>query len=270
MPDRLYVARAAKHMWEEPPISGTGGSGTVFFSGCSLKCVYCQNGAISNGISGKEISVSRLSDIFLELSRSGAHNINLVTPDHYAYHIVKALELAKNAGLNIPVVYNTSGYCSVDTLKMFDGLVDIYLTDFKYITDSVAFKYSKAKDYPIKASVALSEMYRQIPLAVFSDGLMKKGIIVRHLCLPGNVSESKAVLKFLFETYENNICYSIMSQYTPIVNNKDYPELLRHLTKNEYFRVVNYAVKIGIENAFIQDGKASDESFIPPFDNTGV
>ena len=270
MPDKLLVARASAHMWEEPCISGDNGSGTVFFSGCSLRCVYCQNFMISRGNSGKEITIDRLSDIFLELQESGVHNINLVTPDHYTYHIIKALESARTKGLFIPVVYNTSGYSSVDTLRMYDGLVDIYLTDFKYATAEISEKYSGANDYPECATKALSEMNRQIPKTEFKDSLMKKGIIVRHLVLPGNVKESKSVLKYLFETYGNKLYYSIMNQYTPNGLTEKFPELSRRLRKTEYERVILFAEKLGIENAYIQEGETALESFIPSFDNTGV
>ena len=266
---KLFVSRAAPHMWEEPCISGTRGSGTVFFSGCSLSCVYCQNKEISRGICGTEIDAEKLADIFLRLEDSGCHNINLVTPDHFAEHIIEAVIFAKNRGLSVPIVYNTSGYCSVETLKRLCGLVDIYLTDFKYITPSVSKKYSNCENYAEYAKPALLEMIAQCGKPEFSDGLMKRGVIVRHLCLPKNVRESKLVLRYLAE-FGDSIYISIMSQYTPMGGCAEYPELNRKLKKEEYERVLSYAERLGIENAFFQEGDAAKESFIPPFNSEGV
>ncbi len=257
-------------MWEEPCISGTNGSGTVFFSGCSLRCVYCQNREISTGISGREITDNRLADIFLELQDKGAHNINLVTGDHYAVHIYNAVKTAKKKGLSIPVLYNTSGYCKASTLKMLQGLIDIYLTDFKYADSNASKRYSSAADYFEVAKVALAEMYRQIPKCSFSDGIMQKGIIVRHLVLPNNIKNSIAVLRYLSENYGNNLYVSVMNQYTPRGNLKEYPEIMRRVTKKEYDRVLSFVEKSGLCNVYIQEGSSASESFIPPFDNQGI
>ncbi len=267
----IYVSRAALHMWEEPCISGKNGSGTIFFSGCNLRCVYCQNKDISRGISGKEISVERLSDICIELMEKGAHNINLVTPTHYTDKIIEALSDAKEKGLDIPIVYNTGGYESVETLKKLRGIVDIYLTDYKYIMEETALKYSKAKDYPTVAKRALCEMSEQVGSCEFDDdGMMKKGIIVRHLLLPGHVNEAKKIVKFLYDTYKDDIYLSLMNQYTPSSDLEDYQEINRRVTQKEYDRLIDYAIEIGVENAFIQEGETALESFIPPFDCEGV
>ncbi len=273
--NRLLVARAALHMWEEPCISGESGSGTVFFSGCPLRCVFCQNGNIADCTVGKEITIERLSEIFLELQNKGANNINLVTPTHYTLHIAEALKSAKTKGLTIPVVYNTGGYEKVDTLRRLEGLVDIYLPDMKYMNPVLAKCYSHAEDYFRYAQEALAEMYRQVGQPVFDEetGLMKKGIIVRHLVLPGNTEDSKSIIKYLYEKYGDNIYMSIMSQYTPmksLCENGIYPELARKLSEAEYDEVIDYAIEIGVENAFIQEGDPADESFIPDFNYEGV
>lgn len=268
--DTLKVARAALHYYEEPCISGESGSGTVFFSGCNLKCVYCQNKSVSSGL-GKEITVERLSEIFLELQAQGANNINLVTPDQYALHIKQALLIAKEKELKIPIVYNTSGYCSVDTIRDLSDVIDIFLTDFKYMSSDNAKKYSLAADYPNIAKSALKQMFLQTGKPQYDkSGIMKKGVIVRHLCLPENTQDSKNVIKYLYETYGDDIIISIMNQYTPMGESK-YPELNRKLSEKEYDEVVDFAVELGVENAFIQEGEAADDSFIPDFSSfTGV
>jgi putative pyruvate formate lyase activating enzyme len=267
----LKVARAALHFWEEPCISGSKGSGTVFFSGCSLHCVFCQNEAIAQGMSGKEISNERLTEIFLELQEKGAHNINLVTPGHYVPDIVKALERGKNQGLLIPIVYNTGSYEKVDTLKQLEGLVDIYLPDFKYWDSEIARKYSHAADYPQVAKDAIAEMVRQQPVAEFDlFGIMKKGVIVRQLLLPGLVNDAKYIVKYLYETYGDNIYLSLMSQFTPLPHIDKYPELNRKVTPEEYDELVDYAIELGVENGFIQEEDVAEESFIPAFDGEGV
>lgn len=269
--DRLLVARAALHQWEEPCISGKEGSGAVFFSGCSLGCVYCQNREISRGIAGQEISVERLAEIFLELQAQCANNINLVTAGHYVPHVIRALESAKAQGLTVPIVYNSSGYERVDTLKLLEGLVDIYLPDFKYMDSQLAKALSGAADYPETAWEALQEMVRQQPTPKFDDrGMMKSGVIVRHLLLPGHVREAKRIIRCLHETYGNQIYLSIMNQYTPVETVKNDPLLGRRVTKREYGRVLDYALEIGVEQGFFQEGKTAMESFIPPFDGTGV
>lgn len=271
-PARITAARAALHMWEEPCISGEKGSGAVFFSGCSLGCVYCQNYRISGGSLGKEISEEQLCEIFLRLQdEDGAANINLVTAGHYVPQICLALERARSRGLSIPVVYNSSGYEKPQTLQMLDGLVDIYLPDFKYMDGGLAKAFSKAPDYPERAMEALACMVRQAPVCRFdADGYMTEGVIVRHLILPGHVKNSKAVLSYLHETYGDSIYISIMNQYTPVADFSDHPELNRKVTEREYERVLDYALSIGIENAFIQEGDTASESFIPLFDCQGV
>lgn len=268
--DTLKVARADLHYYEEPCISGESGSGTVFFSGCNLKCVYCQNKAVSSGM-GKEITVSRLAEIFVELQEKGANNINLVTPDQYALHIRKALKIAKEKGLNIPIVYNTSGYCSVETIKSLSDVTDVYLTDFKYFSKDIAQKYSLAKDYPLVAKSALNQMFLNAGKPQYNkNGIMTKGIIVRHLCLPENTEDSKNVIKYLYETYGDDIVISIMNQYTPMGKCK-FRELNRKLTDKEYDSIVDFALDLGVENAFIQEGETADDSFIPDFSSfTGV
>ena len=267
----IKVARAALHYWEEPCISGKRGSGAVFFSGCSLHCVFCQNREISDGKEGKVISKERLSDIFIELADKGANNINLVTPGQYIPDIVWAVNDAKSRGMKLPIIYNTSGYENVTELKLLEGIVDVYLPDFKYMDSTLSARYSRAKDYPSVAKQALSEMVRQQPDVVIDDatGLIQKGVIVRQLLLPGHVNDAKAVLKYLYDTYHDHVYISMMSQFTPIAL-KDYPEINRTVTKREYERLVNYALEIGITNAFIQDGDVAKDSFIPAFDCEGV
>lgn len=267
----IKVARAALHYWEEPCISGKRGSGAVFFSGCSLHCVFCQNREISDGKEGKVISKERLSDIFIELAGKGANNINLVTPGQYIPDIVWAVNDAKSRGMKLPIIYNTSGYENVTELKLLEGIVDVYLPDFKYMDSTLSARYSRAKDYPSVAKQALSEMIRQQPDVVIDDatGLIQKGVIVRQLLLPGHVNDAKAVLKYLYDTYHDHIYISMMSQFTPIAL-KDYPEINRTVTKREYERLVNYALEIGITNAFIQEGDVAKDSFIPAFDCEGV
>lgn len=249
----IKVARAALHYWEEPCISGKRGSGAVFFSGCSLHCVFCQNRAISDGKEGKVISKERLSDIFIELADKGANNINLVTPGQYIPDIVWAVNDAKSRGMKLPIIYNTSGYENVTELKLLEGIVDVYLPDFKYMDNMLSARYSRAKDYPSVAKQALSEMVRQQPDVVIDDatGLIQKGVIVRQLLLPGHVNDAKVVLKYLYDTYHDHVYISMMSQFTPIAL-KDYPEINRTVTRREYERLVDYAIKIGITNAFIQ------------------
>lgn len=272
--ENLKVARAALHFWEEPCISGDAGSGAVFFSGCPLHCVFCQNENIANGTVGKEISLERLVDIFLELQEKRANNINLVTPGHFVPQIVKALDQARKEGLTLPVVYNTSSYETVDTIKMLEGYVDIYLPDFKYMSPVLSKKYSHAPDYAEVAKAAIAEMVRQTGKAVFvngdEDNLILSGTIVRHLTLPGCMEDSMQILKYLHETYGDMIYISIMNQFTPLSNLEKYPELNRRITDEEYETLVDYAIEIGIENGFIQEGNTAEESFIPAFDCEGV
>lgn len=269
--ESIVAARAGLHMWEEPCISGENGSGTVFFSGCTLRCVYCQNYDIARATSGKEITKERLVQIFLELQEKGANNINLVTPTHYTKQIIWAVQTAKKNGLNIPIVYNCSGYEKVETLHLLDGIVDIYLTDFKYMDEMLAERYSKAKDYPEVAKAALAEMVRQTSEAEFDEeGMMKKGVIIRHLLLPGYLENAKAVVKYVYETYKDQVYLSLMNQYTPLPQVKAYPEIDRKVTEEEYEELVDYAIAIGVENGFIQEGETAEESFIPEFDHEGI
>jgi putative pyruvate formate lyase activating enzyme len=281
--EQITAARAALHMWEEPVISGTKGSGTVFFSGCPLGCVFCQNHSIALGKVGKEISTGQLVEIFFSLKEKGANNINLVTPTHYLLQIRQALESAKRQGLGLPIVYNTGSYEKAETLKMLEGLVDVYLPDMKYCAADISKKYANAPDYFVVAAKAIEEMVRQTGTMIFYkegfldeetfyDGetegiLMKKGVIVRHLLLPGCVEDSKKIIKYLYEKYENQIYLSIMNQYTPIGQiGENYPELGRKVTDEEYDEVIDYAIEIGVEQAFIQEGDTALESFIPEFD----
>lgn len=269
--DKLYVARAALHFWEEPCISGEQGSGTVFFSGCNLRCVYCQNHEISRMDAKKEVTVERLAEIFLELQGKGALNINLVTPTHYLVQIRAALDIAKKKGLVLPVVYNTSGYESAEVLRSMEGYVQIYLPDFKYMSRELAKRYSAAADYPDRAKEALEEMVRQAGTPEFSEeGIIQKGVIVRHLVLPDRIDDSKAVVEYLYKTYGDRIFISIMNQYTPLKQVEKIPELNRKITEAEYDEVVDYAIELGVENGFIQEGETQSESFIPSFDYEGV
>lgn len=270
--DKIRVARADLHFWEEPPISGDKGSGTVFFSGCNLRCVFCQNYDISRENFGKEISARRLAEIFIELQEKGANNINLVTPTHFINGIVKALNLSHEMGLKLPVVYNTSSYEKVESLKKLNGLVDIYLPDFKYMSSELSKKYSNAENYSEIAKKAIDEMVRQTKEPAFDEttGLMTKGVIVRHLVLPGCTEDSKKIIKYLYDTYGDNIFISIMRQYTPFGELEKYPEINRKITDKEYDEVVDYAVDLGVENGFIQEEEAASESFIPKFNLKGV
>ncbi len=267
----LRAARASLHMWEEPPLSGKTGSGTVFFSGCNLGCVFCQNSEIAHENKGVDISPERLAEIFLELQEKGAANINLVTAVHFTPHIILALDNAKAQGLHIPVVYNSSGYESVETLRRLDGYIDVYLPDYKYRDPSFAKSLSRAADYPKVAEKAISEMVSQIGECKFDEnGMMQRGVIVRHLVLPKHTDDSMAVLGYLHETYGDRIYISIMNQYTPMRKFEKYPELSRKLTTYEYEKVVKFAQKIGIRNGFLQSGEAAKESFIPSFDGRGI
>lgn len=300
MPDRLFAARAALHAWEEPCISGTYGSGTVFFSGCSLRCAYCQNHDIALGLSGKELDPARLAEIFLELQEKKAANINLVTPTHYVPSILAALDRARAGGLCLPVVYNTGNYETLDTVKMLSGYVDVYLPDFKYWSRELSSRYSGAPDYAEHAAENIAEMFRQVGAARFfapdaqnppgeSTGgslaatpedsgltesetcLIARGVIVRHLMLPGALSDSKKIIRYLYGTYGDSVYLSIMNQYTPIAKNLSaFPELNRRVTRAEYDKLTDFAIALGVENAFIQEGETAEESFIPEFIGEGI
>ena len=265
--EEIRIARAAPHMWEEPPISGKKGSGTIFFSGCNLRCIYCQNHEIAVSHLGYPVSADQLLRIFFNLQTQGVHNINLVTAGHYVKELLPVLQKAKGAGLQIPILWNSSGYESAETIRMLEGLIDIYLPDFKYINPKTAKEYSNAPDYPEIAKLSLAEMVRQagVPQIDKETGLMTRGVQVRHLVLPGHAQESRQILWYLCQTYGNGIGYSIMNQYTPMPQMKDHPLLSRRVTAQEYENVIRYAKQIGIENAFTQEGKAACESFIPEF-----
>lgn len=264
-PDNFRVARATLHFWEEPCISGKEGSGTVFFSGCNLKCVFCQNNEISAENKGVEISDEKLISIFENLISQGANNINLVNPTHYAKRLANVLSVWKSP---VPIVYNSSGYEEVETLKSLDGLVDIYLPDLKYIRAEKAQRYSKAQDYFEKASQALTEMRRQVE-DKFDGDIMKSGMIIRHLILPQNTNSSIAILDFI-KAYFPDTYVSLMAQYTPCGDLSNFPEINRKITKREYEKVVNYALDNSFDKLFIQELSSADKSFIPKFDFTGV
>lgn len=262
--DKAYISYYSLHKWEEPPISGERGSGTIFFDGCSLGCAFCQNSKISRGRNGKAVSSDELSDLMLKLQATGAHNINFVTPTHFLPTVREAIILSKKKGLSVPIVYNTGSYDNPEALKTLSGLVDIYLPDFKFYTEKTAEKYAKAPDYPNVARLSIDEMVRQAPSLEFDEGgLMKKGVIVRILLLPSHVAEAKLILKYLYSTYGDNIYISLMSQYTPMENMN--PPLNRKVTSEEYSQLVDYAERLGVTNAFVQEGEAASESFIPPF-----
>jgi len=265
--NKIKIARYSLHYWEEPCLSGENGSGTIFFSHCNLKCIYCQNYEISTKNCGKEISIDRFVEICLELQSIGALNINLVTPTHFIPLIKEGLIIAKEKGLSIPIVYNSSGYENVEALKLLDGLIDIYLPDFKYFDDNLAINFSNVKNYFNTAVLAIDEMYRQVGSPIFDKDIMIKGIIVRHLLLPGHNDDSKKIIKYLYDKYKNKIFISLMNQYTPVRKIDNYNELNCIVTDNEYDDLINYACDLGITNAFIQEGETQKESFIPDFNN---
>ena len=302
---QVQLARAALHFWEEPPISAQAGSGTVFFSGCPLRCVYCQNASIANGSVGRAVSIPRLAQIFLELQARGANNINLVTPTHFVPQVCEALDVARSGcvrpraevlediaahpeafpfarleamRLDLPIVYNTGGYESVETIEALAGHVDVFLTDFKYASSEVATRYSHAPDYPQAASVALDAMFELVGEPSFTQDcaqdalLMQRGVIVRHLLLPGNLTDSLAVMRVLAaKPYATQLWLSLMSQYTPLPGvGQRYPELTRTVKEDDYLALVDYALALGFENSFMQEGGAAEESFIPAFDYEGV
>ena len=267
----LKVARSALHYFEEPSISGTNGSGTIFFSGCNLKCCYCQNKEISNDNFGINISVERLSELMLELQAKKASNINLVTPTHFVPSIIEAIKLARKKGLSIPIVYNTSGYESVATIKQLAGYVDIYLTDFKYFDNKLGEDLSKVKNYFEIASLALEEMYKQVGINKFaSNGMMTKGIIVRCLVLPTKGTDTKKIINYLYKKYQDNIYLSIMNQYTPVNHSDTFTFLNDKVSDKAYDDIINYALDLGVKNAYIQEGETQDKSFIPPFNLEGL
>lgn len=267
MPVLPTLARAALHMWEEPPISGTRGSGTVFFSGCSLRCVYCQNEVISHQNFGKTVSVQRLREICTDLINQGAHNINFVNPTHFSHVLSELLEHP----FNVPIVYNTGGYDKVETLQSLEGKVDVYLPDLKYLDSSYAARYSGASDYPETATAAIMEMYRQTGPCVFDeDGMLKKGVIIRHLLLPGRLEEAKEVMDWVANHFApGDVLFSLMSQYTPCGKAKDDPALFRTLRPSEARNAREYMTNLGLEG-FTQEDSSAQSEYIPPFDLTGV
>lgn len=272
--DKCKIVRAALHLWEEPCISGENGSGTIFFSGCSLGCVFCQNYAISDGKSeyGVEATVDRLVEIFFELEEKGANNINFVTPTHFMPHIKEAIIRATAKGFNLPFIYNTSGYEKVENIRELDGLIDVYLPDMKYFDEELGQAYSKSGDYFKRASEAIEEMVRQAGESKFNEkGIIKRGVIVRHMILPNHTKDSKKVIEYLYKTYGDSIYISIMNQYTPVKTSRmeKYPELGRGITVREYDKVIDYALSIGVKNAYIQESETNKESFIPSFDGEG-
>ena len=260
----LRLSYYSLHLWEEPVISGENGSGTIFFTNCNLRCIFCQNKKIRDGY-GKDISLDRFEEIMLELQSRGANNINLVTPTHYIPHIVFLLQKLKHKELKIPIVYNTSGYENISSLNLLNGLIDIYLTDFKYFDNSLAKKYSCCDDYFEVVCSSIEEMYKQVGSPVIENNLMKSGLIVRILVLPGEVQDSKNIIKYLYSKYGDDIIISIMNQYTPIDKYK-YSNLNRKLSNKEYYDVVNFAYDLGVRNCFIQEDETQDSSFIPNFD----
>lgn len=263
----LFVARAALHFWEEPCISGKEGSGAVFFTGCALRCVFCQNSAISRREGGRAFRPSELSELFLRLQEEGANNINLVSPDHEIPLLLPAMREARERGLRIPYVINCSGYECRSQLRLLKGLADIYLMDFKYMDPEKAQRYSAAFDYPKRAKESLREMTEQCGEAVFdSRGMMRRGVIVRHLLMPGMVRDGKAIVRYVHEHYGEKVYLSLMQQYTPVPGLSAYPEINRCVTKREYGRLLDYAISLGIEHAFIQEEGAAKESFIPDWD----
>lgn len=267
----IKVARVSLHHWEEPCISGEKGSGTVFFSECNLKCVFCQNNAFSHSGVGKEISIERLSEIFMEQQERGANNINLVTPTHFVPQIIEAIKLSRKKGLLLPIVYNSNGYENVDTIKALRGYIDIYLPDLKYFEDKYAIKYSHSPNYFSIASKAIEEMFSQVGAAEFHyNGLIKKGVIIRHLMLPGLLFDSKKVIDYIYTTFGDNVYISLMNQYTPVNNLESYPEINKSLNPKHYESLIDYCINLGIKNAFIQEEGTVSDSFIPNFDLRGV
>ncbi len=267
MLENPVLARADIHNWEEPCISGKNGTGAIFFSGCSLKCCFCQNFSISHENKGETITTERLVEIIKGLESKGVHTIDFVNPTHFSHIIIEALKTYKP---KVPIVYNSSGYDSVETLKQMEGLVDVYLPDFKYFSSEKSEKYAECPDYFEKASKAILEMHRQQPENQFEDGIVQKGLIIRHLILPANVDESKNILLWIKNNLPDDTYISLMSQYTPYGNIKDFKELNRRLTTAEYNKVVDYFLEIGLQNGFMQEKTSAKTDFIPDFDGTGV
>lgn len=265
------LALVSRHMWEEPSISGTQGSGTVFFSGCNMRCVFCQNHDISHTGFGIEVSNERLAEIFAEQQGRGVHNINLVSGGHFIPNIADALAKAKRNGLKIPVVYNSNGYETVESLKILDGLIDIYIPDIKYFNDDYAVKYSAAPDYFKTALSAVKEMYRQVGKNTFDDsGIMQKGVIIRHLVMPGLKNDSKHILDAIKDNFGDNVFVSVMSQYTPVFKAADFKEINRRITTYEYETVTEYFLDIGLKNGYMQKRTSATADYTPMFDLSGI
>lgn len=269
--NQIKLAKAYLHNWEEPCISGTNGSGTIFFSNCNMRCVFCQNHKISQEGFGKEISIEKLAHIMLQLQMENAHNINLVSPTPYIYHIKEAVKIAKNNGLTIPIVYNTNGYENVEILACLEGLIDVYLPDLKYFDDKHSLKYSKTPRYFDYATKAVLEMYRQVGNPVFdNNGMLIKGLMIRHMMLPGLLFDSKKVTDWVIENLPSAIFFNIMCQYTPMYNAKEYPEINKKLNPKHYESLIDYAVSQGLENGFMQEIDSANEQYTPIFDLSGV
>ncbi len=267
--NKLRIARAAPHFWEEPCISGSGGSGTIFFSGCNMKCIYCQNYEISAELAGDEITVERLRQIYSELIFTGVHNINLVTPTHFSREILESLKTQPE----VPVIYNSSGYDSVETLKRFQGKIQIYMPDLKYMKTDLSKKYSNAADYPSVATEAIQEMFRQTGrFELDEDGIMTKGVIIRHLMLPGQIENTLDVIDYVSSEFGDNVIFSLMSQFTPTQKciECEFAELQRKVSKEEYEQALDYMYLVGLKNAYIQDFSSAAKKYTPPFDLSGV
>ena len=265
--DKIKIALYSIHNFEEPCISGENGSGTIFFSNCNMNCVYCQNYEISQLGRGKEINIDELSNIMIEQQEKGVQNINLVTPTSYSLHIIEAIKIARRNGLNIPIVYNTNGYESVETLKLLDGFIDIYLPDLKYYKNELAQKYSKVNNYFEIATQAIKEMYRQVGAPVLDEkGVMKKGLMIRHLILPNEVENSKKILSWIKENMDNNVYISIMAQYFPTYKAKEIEKLSRKITQEEYNEVEEYLYNLDLENGYIQELGEHEEEYVPKWE----
>ncbi len=265
--DKIKIALYSIHNFEEPCISGEKGSGTIFFSNCNMNCVFCQNYEISQLGRGKEITIEELANVMIKQQERNVQNINLVTPTSYALHIVEAIKIARKKGLEIPIVYNTNGYESVETLKLLEGYVDIYLPDLKYYYDDLAKKYSRVDNYFEIATKAIQEMYRQVGTPVLDEnGVMKKGLMIRHLILPNEVQNSKKVLKWIKENIDSNVYVSIMAQYFPTYKAKEIPEIARKITKEEYEKVENYLYELDLENGYIQELGEHEEEYVPTWE----
>lgn len=265
--DKIKLAMASIHNFEEPCISGKNGSGTVFFSNCNLKCVFCQNYKISQEGLGNEITIDELADVFIDEQNKNAENINLVTPTMYVYHIIEAIKIARSKGLRIPIVYNSNGYENVETIKKLNGYIDVYLPDLKYFDDDLAFKYSGIKNYFENATAAIKEMYNQVGSPVLDEnGMIKKGLIIRHLVLPSNIQNSKDILKWINDNMDKNVFVSVMAQYFPTHKAKDFPEINRKLTMKEYKEIEDYLYSLDLDNGYIQELGEHEEEYVPDFE----